>query len=65
MATSVGGSRYCFSVQWLDPHAKITRTFNLMLWEADLTVEVSVCVCLSLFSSLCVCVCDLVLCVCV
>lgn len=40
MATSVGGSRYCFSVQWLDPHAKITRTFNLMLWEADLTVEI-------------------------
>ena len=40
MSATPGAARYTFTAQWEDPHSKLIRTFNLMFFEEDSSVEV-------------------------
>ena len=35
-----GAARYTFTAEWEDNFSKLVRTFNLMFWEEDNSVEV-------------------------
>ncbi len=40
MSATPGAARYTFTAQWEDPHSKLIRSFNLMFFEEDSSVEV-------------------------